>query len=52
VFPETDIYPPLSVFGLPPDIVGATLGDIGVVEVAGLEAKVVSFFPFAEKKYF
>ena len=26
------------VFGLPPDIVGAAMGNIGVVEVAGLEA--------------
>ncbi len=28
------------VFGLPPAFVAASLGDLGVVEVAGLEAKV------------
>ena len=27
-------------FGLPPDIVGAALGGLGVEEVVGLEAKV------------
>lgn len=28
------------VFGLPPDIVGAALGGLGVVQVAGLEEKI------------
>jgi len=37
------LYPMLTpsvVLGLPPDIVGATLGDLGVEEVAGLESQV------------
>jgi hypothetical protein len=33
---------PSPVFGLPVDIVAATLGGIGVVEVAELESKVIS----------
>jgi hypothetical protein len=31
----------LEVFGLPPDIISADLGDIGVVQVAQLESKVI-----------
>ena len=33
-----------SVFGLPPDIVGAALGGLGVEEVYGLESKVSIIF--------
>lgn len=35
--------PLIPVFGLPPSIVNAALGDIGVEQVAGLEAKVTTF---------
>jgi len=31
-----DINPLLLVFGLPPDVVAATLGDVGIKEVVGL----------------
>jgi hypothetical protein len=31
-------------FGLPPDVVGASLGEIGVQEVAGLESKIPDSF--------
>ena len=35
----TDIY---TDFGLPPDIIAATLGGVGVQEIAGLESAVCS----------
>ena len=35
---KTDLFSP--VFGLPPDIVGAALGGLGVVQVAGLEESI------------
>jgi hypothetical protein len=37
------------VFGLPPDIISATLGDIGVIQVAELESKVLFYLirPFS-----
>jgi hypothetical protein len=38
---ESDANTPKNTdFGLPPDVVGATLGGLGVTEVAGLESKI------------